>query len=146
MHWHLGAEHKNTGTYDQAPPAKFDANTGRRLASTNQAGFWCPAPTDGSINMADDYEWKYCSKMHVGETYEIHWPHSNFGMCPTIDEAHPKWQYQSHFMDGAPGGLTADPLRHAWLTSQTRQTPPPLSPLPSPTPPARPRGRRALQR
>ena len=103
MHWHLGAEHKNTGTYDQAPPAKFDANTGRRLASTNQAGFWCPAaPTDGSINMADDYEWKYCSKMHVGETYEIHWPHSNFGMCPTIDEAHPKWQYQSHFMDGAP--------------------------------------------
>jgi len=137
VHWHLGAEHKNTGTYDQAPPAGKVPNTGRRLAAGNQAGFWCPAPVapaDGTINMADNYVWKHCDKMHVGETYEIHWPHSNFGMCPTIDEPQPKWQYQSHFMDGAP-----DPLRHAWLTSQT----PPLPPTPSISHPARPPSRQA---
>ena len=96
MHWHLGAEHKNTGTFDQPPPANLDKNTRRRLASTNEAGHWCPAITDPAINMADDYVWQHCSDMHVGYTYEIHWPHSNLGDCGT------KWQYQSHFMDGAP--------------------------------------------
>ena len=122
MHWHLGAEHKNVGTFDQPPPANLDANTRRRLASTNQAGHWCPA-IDGAaqgINMADDYAWEHCSDMHVGYTYEIHWPHSNFGMCDS------EWQYQSHFMDGAPGTLPS---------------PSPL--LPSPTPPARPPSRQA---
>jgi len=96
VHWHLGAEHKNTGTFDQPPPANLDANTRRRLASTNEAGHWCPA-IDGAaqgINMADDYAWEHCSDMHVGYTYELHWPHSNFGMCGS------EWQYQSHFMDG----------------------------------------------
>ena len=97
MHWHLGAEHKNTGTYDQPPPVGFVPNTGRRLAAAgNQAGHWCPAPTNiASLNMID-YDWKHCSGMQVGATYEIHWPHSNLGACGT------KWQYQSHFMDGAP--------------------------------------------
>ena len=32
--------------------------------------------------------------MHVGETYEIHWPHSAAGACGT------KWQFQSPFYDG----------------------------------------------
>ena len=32
--------------------------------------------------------------MHVGETYEIHWPHSKAGACGT------KWQFQSPFYDG----------------------------------------------
>ena len=50
--------------------------------------------------MVDDYDWKYCSGMHVGYTYELHWPHSNMGDCPTADNPWPKWQYQSHFMDG----------------------------------------------
>ena len=131
MHWHLGAEHKNVGTFDNPPPDKLDANTGRRRASEgNEAGHWCPAiPSDSAINMVDDYEWEHCSGMHVGYTYELHWPHSNVGLCPSLGNASPKWQYQSHFMDGAPG------------------TPPPLLPLSfllTPRPPARPRGRRAL--
>ena len=32
--------------------------------------------------------------MHVGETYEVHWPHSAAGACGT------KWQIQSPFYDG----------------------------------------------
>merc|ERR1712128_107010 len=40
------------------------------------------------------YEWKYCKHMEVGQTYEVHWPHSAAGMCNT------KWQMQSPFYDG----------------------------------------------
>ena len=32
--------------------------------------------------------------MMVGETYEVHWPHSAAGACNT------KWQYQTPFYDG----------------------------------------------
>ena len=32
--------------------------------------------------------------MYVGETYEVHWPHSAAGACGT------KWQFQSPFYDG----------------------------------------------
>jgi len=32
--------------------------------------------------------------MKVGETYEVHWPHSAAGACGTI------WQYQTPFYDG----------------------------------------------
>ena len=40
------------------------------------------------------YHWKHCKHMHVGGTYEIHWPHSAAGMCGT------KWQFQTPFYDG----------------------------------------------
>ena len=95
--------------------------------------------------MVDDYDWKYCSGMHVGYTYELHWPHSSHGMCPTAGDAHPKWQYQSHFMDGAPPGFTlANPLALPWLTLANPLTPPCPPPLlPSPTPPAHPPSRQA---
>ena len=57
-------------------PTNLVANTGRRLAaSTNEAGHWCPAPTNASINMAPT-NMTHCSGTHVGYTYEIHWPHS----------------------------------------------------------------------
>jgi len=45
--------------------------------------------------------------MHVGETYEIHWPHSAAGACGT------PWQYQSPFYDGVfcrDGIITITPL------------------------------------
>ena len=32
--------------------------------------------------------------MEVGQTYEVHWPHSAAGMCST------PWQYQTPFYDG----------------------------------------------
>merc|ERR1712232_547292 len=36
----------------------------------------------------------HCEGMHVGETYEVHWPHSAMGMCNT------PFQYQTPFYDG----------------------------------------------
>merc|ERR1711920_712874 len=41
-----------------------------------------------------EYKWKHCLDMKVGETYEVHWPHSAAGMCGT------PWQYQSPFYNG----------------------------------------------
>merc|ERR1719161_2643887 len=32
---------------------------------------------------AGEYDWKHCVDMHVGETYEFHWPHSAAGACGT---------------------------------------------------------------
>jgi hypothetical protein len=40
------------------------------------------------------YAWEYCEGMEVGQTYEVHWPHSAAGACGT------KWQYQYPFYDG----------------------------------------------
>ena len=40
------------------------------------------------------YTWKHCVNMEVGQTYEIHWPHSAAGMCGT------RHQFQSPFYDG----------------------------------------------
>jgi len=111
VHWHLGAEHKNTGTFDQPPPDNLIPANNRRLAGggDDQAGHWCPAEDDAKINPpgAAAFVWKHCDGMQVGYTYEIHWPHSNLGECNT------KWQYQSHFMDGVlcaanKGGMTPE--------------------------------------
>ena len=45
--------------------------------------------------------------MYVGETYEVHWPHSAAGACGT------KWQFQTPFYDGVfcrDGIITIAPL------------------------------------
>merc|ERR1712227_578938 len=42
--------------------------------------------------------------MHVGETYEVHWPHSALGACGTPN------QYQFPFYDGVFCGATAELL------------------------------------
>ena len=118
VHWHIGAEHRSEGQYDEA--AAFDhpnkdtyAGSHRRLASADggmRIGHMCvkgkelweakdPSVrnTDGSVN---EYDWKYCKDMHVGLTYEFHWPHSSLGACQT------PWQYQYHFLDGVLCGAT----------------------------------------
>ena len=118
VHWHIGAEHRSEGQYDEA--AAFDhpnkdtyAGSHRRLASADggmNIGHMCKAGkdlweandpsvrnTDGSVN---EYDWKYCKDMHVGLTYEFHWPHSSLGACQT------PWQYQYHFLDGVLCGAT----------------------------------------
>jgi len=41
-----------------------------------------------------EYKWQHCKDMKVGETYEVHWPHSAAGMCGT------PFQYQTPFYDG----------------------------------------------
>jgi len=54
-----------------------------------------------------EYAWKHCVDMHVGETYEVHWPHSAAGACGT------PWQYQTPFYDGVfcnDGIVSLDPL------------------------------------
>ena len=118
VHWHIGAEHKSTGEYDE--DAAFDhpnkdtyAGSHRRLASADggmRIGHMCTKGkelweandasvrnSDGSVN---EYDWKYCKDMHVGLTYEFHWPHSSLGACQT------PWQYQYHFLDGVLCGAT----------------------------------------
>ena len=40
------------------------------------------------------YNWEHCIDMTVGQTYEIHWPHSTVGACGT------PYQYQTPFYDG----------------------------------------------
>ena len=118
VHWHIGAEHRSEGQYDEN--AAFDhpnkdtyAGSHRRLASADggmRIGHMCTKGkelweandasvrnSDGSVN---EYDWKYCKDMHVGLTYEFHWPHSSLGACQT------PWQYQYHFLDGVLCGAT----------------------------------------
>ena len=118
VHWHIGAEHRSEGQYDEA--AAFDhpnkdtyAGSHRRLASADggmRIGHMCTKgkelweANDASVRNADgsvnEYDWKYCKDMHVGLTYEFHWPHSSLGACQT------PWQYQYHFLDGVLCGAT----------------------------------------
>merc|ERR1712014_319613 len=58
----------------------------------------------GDSRFTTEYDWKYCSDMHVGETYEVHWPHSALGACGTPN------QYQYPFYDGVFCGATAELL------------------------------------
>ena len=118
VHWHIGAEHRSEGQYDEN--AAFDhpykdtyAGSHRRLASSDggmRIGHMCVKgkelweANDPSVRNADgsvnEYDWKYCKDMHVGLTYEFHWPHSSLGACQT------PWQYQYHFLDGVLCGAT----------------------------------------
>ena len=118
VHWHIGAEHRSEGQYDENqsfdhPNKDTYAGSHRRLASADggmRIGHMCTKGkelweandasvrnSDGSVN---EYDWKYCKDMHVGLTYEFHWPHSSLGACQT------PWQYQYHFLDGVLCGAT----------------------------------------
>ena len=99
VHWHIGAEHRSEGQYDEA--AAFDhpnkdtyAGSHRRLASADggmRIGHMCTKgkelweANDAAVRNSDgsvkEYDWKYCKDMHVGLTYEFHWPHSSLGAC-----------------------------------------------------------------
>jgi len=109
VHWHLGAEHLSVGQYDDKGKGPKDGGNdlsyegtsrrqldGRRLEqSKKRLGHQCMY-YDASDQRFNDtlYKWETCEKMLVGETYEIHWPHSAAGACGT------KWQYQTPFYDG----------------------------------------------
>merc|ERR1711990_986498 len=114
VHWHLGSEHISAGQYDMEytkdasnGPATsgYDARqpaSGRKLlagSGTVYLGGRCGGDSNAKYNsltdpQKTDYAWKYCKDMVVGETYEVHWPHSDMGACNT------KWQYQYPFYDG----------------------------------------------
>jgi hypothetical protein len=117
VHWHLGAEHKSDGQFDvEEGQGPGGYKTGdlvsndhhrRKMVSDYESG----ADFDGSVKSerlglqchhydatmdeyTKPYDWKYCKHMEVGQTYEVHWPHSAAGMCNT------KWQMQTPFYDG----------------------------------------------
>ncbi|CAJ1424518.1 unnamed protein product [Effrenium voratum] len=65
LHFHLGAEHRSKGEYDQAPPASG-------LESTVAPGLFCK--TDGlTAPELADYTFEHCKNVSVGNTYEFHW-------------------------------------------------------------------------
>ena len=93
VHWHLGAEHLSVGQYDEA--GKGPARR-RELAATGteRLGGRCHLYDANKASFTTPYNFQYCTNMQVGETYEIHWPHSAAGACGT------DWQYQTPFYDG----------------------------------------------
>jgi hypothetical protein len=97
VHWHMGAEHRSEGEFDEdGKSPETEDDHGRRLAGDTEIrhGHKCHHYDNLTPEQKEPYEWKYCKDMKVGETYEIHWPHSAAGACGT------KWQYQSKFYDG----------------------------------------------
>jgi len=106
VHWHLGAEHRSQGQYDENGKGPLKAGTpsstnsgGRRLANVRY-GFGCHHYNANDAKFTTPYKWKHCVDMHVGETYEVHWPHSAVGAC------HTPHQYQTPFYDGVFCGWT----------------------------------------
>jgi len=95
VHWHLGAEHLSVGEYDEegVGPAASLAH-GRRLAGDVRPGFKCHKYDIYDAKFTKEYDWQFCKDMRVGETYEVHWPHSAAGACGT------PYQYQTPFYDG----------------------------------------------
>jgi len=105
VHWHLGTEHLSVGEFDEqgtGPESK------RRLGGDDiRRGFRCSHYDASDTKFTTPYEWKHCVGMEVGETYEVHWPHSAAGKCGS------PWQYQSPFYDGvfcSSGIISLDPL------------------------------------
>lgn len=91
VHWHLGAEHRSEGEYDESLRAGPEYPPG-----DEQPGLRCGLYDAGDPRFTTPYEWQHCDSrtMQVGETYEVHWPHSALGDCGT------KFQYQYPLTDG----------------------------------------------
>ena len=108
VHWHLGAEHRSDGQYDEngvGPETESDSHdSGRKLSSEEEErlGFRCHHYDDDDKKFTKKFKWNYCKGLEVGETYEVHWPHSSAGACGTVD------QYQTPFYDGVFCNLSAD--------------------------------------
>ena len=96
VHWHLGAEHYSLGEFDENGHGPHDAHDHvRDLAEGEvQDGYRCHHYDAKDAKFTTPYNWKHCVGMEVGETYEVHWPHSAAGACGTVN------QYQTPFYDG----------------------------------------------
>jgi hypothetical protein len=91
VHWHYGTEHLSAGEFDEngaGPYSPSEKDEGIRL------GFQCHYYDANDPKFTTAYDWKHCVDMRVGETYEVHWPHSAAGACGT------PFQYQTPFYDG----------------------------------------------
>ena len=121
MHWHLGSEHLSVGQYDEKGTGPAVNNQSRNNSNADHPdmrrsleakpvdyGFRCHHYDAAKPEYTTPYEWEYCdSSTMVGETYEVHWPHSAAGACGT------EWQMQSPFYDGVfcrDGIITIAPL------------------------------------
>lgn len=103
VHWHLGAEHRSENQFDengQAPnshrrlSSEIRPSYHRQLAGDVRYGGKCYHYDSQDDRFTTEYEWKHCVGMHVGDTYEVHWPHSKAGACGTPN------QWQTPFYDG----------------------------------------------
>ena len=96
VHWHLGTEHLSVGEFDEMGKGPYNEYGHRALAKgeTVRGGHRCHYYDPEDPKFTTEYEWKHCVNMVVGETYEIHWPHSAAGACGTPN------QYQTPFYDG----------------------------------------------
>lgn len=99
VHWHLGTEHYSVGEYDEGgdgPHGGPDDWEARRLSAEGEVrdGFRCHHYDAADAKFTTEYKWEHCVNMEVGETYEVHWPHSAVGACATVN------QYQTPFYDG----------------------------------------------
>merc|ERR1712048_896930 len=74
--------------------AEEDSERERRLAGDVRYGYACHHYDASQEKFTKPYNWQHCKNMYVGETYEVHWPHSAIGSCGT------PWQYQYPFYDG----------------------------------------------
>merc|ERR1711920_207379 len=102
VHWHLGSEHRSEGEFDESgkgphPYELHGADNRRRQLAPGQTlrqGMLCHHYDESDAKFTTPYAFKYCKDLEVGQTYEVHWPHSAAGACGT------KWQYQYPFYDG----------------------------------------------
>ena len=94
VHWHLGTEHYSLGQYDETGGGPSDISDRRRKAGKVREGFRCTRYDASDPQFTTAYDWKHCKNMEVGQTYEVHWPHSAAGACGTLN------QYQTPFYDG----------------------------------------------
>ena len=94
VHWHLGAEHRSEGQFDENGTGPADASRKLLAEAEVQRGGRCYHYDATDPKFMTAYDWKHCVDMKVGETYEVHWPHSAFGACGTPN------QYQTPFYDG----------------------------------------------
>jgi len=112
VHWHLGAEHRSAGEYQETDDSFTESGPEaehRRLSGDDSVrlGFRCSHYDANNEIFTTPYNWQHCVGLVVGETYEVHWPHSAAGACGT------PWQYQTPFYDGVfcTGGIISlDPL------------------------------------
>lgn len=68
-------------------------------------GYQCHLYDNNDRRFTTQYPWQFCIGMQVGETYEVHWPHSAAGACGTVD------QYQTPFYDGVFCNLDTDTFK-----------------------------------
>lgn len=94
VHWHLGAEHLSVGEFDETGTGPSKIEERRRLSGETRQGFQCKLFDESDAKFTEEYDWKHCVDMEVGQTYEVHWPHSAAGACGTLN------QFQTPFYDG----------------------------------------------